>query len=140
MRRWRLLAAAGAAALALAAHGEDKPCTGAQPAAADKAIERVVTWGQLYAAWRAHGHCDSALLEDVWTDAILRLAVEWRDVEAFAADMTRDAAYRAFVHRHLTSPAAIDDRASLHSRATMGCPAGLDAFCAELAEVVKPGI
>lgn len=129
---------ATAAALALPAHGQGKSCSRADAQAAEKAIERVVLWSQLYKTWQDYAHCSTGLLEENFTDAVLRLAVEWKDVHIVAADVQKSPEYKKFLHTHLTSLMAMNDRPSVHSRATQSCPPKLDAFCTELAEVVKP--
>ncbi len=138
MNAIRILGMALAGALALAAQAQDKPCPAADAAKAEKAIERVVGWGSLQQAWRDFRHCDSGANAELYTDAILRMMVEWREVEVLAEAVRQDGDYKAFIHRHLRTPAANDDREAIHSRATLSCPARLEAFCAELAQVVKP--
>jgi hypothetical protein len=113
----------------------DKPCSAADAATAEKAIDRVVSWAQLNKAYMDYKHCDKDSVGEVYTDALLRLAVEWKNVEAFAAAM-KDAGFKEFVHAHLTSPAAKDDREDIYSRTKSNCPKGMDAFCAELGQVV----
>jgi len=66
----------------------------------------------------------------------MRLAVEWKHVDAFAAAM-KDAQFRTFFATHLKSPVAGEDRGAVYSRATMSCPKGLDEFCTELAGMIK---
>lgn len=119
--------------LACAANAADRPCSKADEAAASKAIDRVVDWGQLRKAWQDYGHCDKGPVADLYTDALMRLMVEWKGVQALAGDV-KDKAYHDFVIAHLKSDAAKDDRDSIYSRAKASCPAGLDAFCGEIAE------
>ena len=128
------------AALAAAPALAQTPCTKADAAAAEKAVDRVVNYPGLLKAYRDYGHCNEGAVADVFTDAILRLMVEWKDVDTIAQDMGRDPAYKKFIHGHLQSPAAKDDRGSVHSRAKMSCPMTQGRFCEELSEVVKsPG-
>jgi hypothetical protein len=114
-----------------------KTCSKADAATAEKTIDRVMSWGQLHKAYMDYRHCDADAVGEVYTDALLRLAVEWKNVPAFAEAMNKDAGFKEFVHKHLKSPAAKDDRDSVYSRARSSCPKGMDAFCAELAAVVK---
>ena len=104
---------------------------------ADKAIDKVVNYPGLYKAFKDYGHCDKGPTDETFTDAILRLMVQWKDVDTVAADAQRDAEYKAFLHKHLRSPAAKEDRDSVHSRAKSNCPMTQGPFCAELIEVVK---
>ena len=125
------------AALAAVPAMAQKDCSKADAAAAEKAVDRVVNYPGLLKAWRDYGHCDTGPVADTFTDAILRLMVEWKDVDTIAQDMGRDANYKKFIHAHLQSPAAKDDRQSIFSRAKASCPLTQGAFCAELIEVVK---
>lgn len=137
MMRAALLALALAAA-ALPAAAQNKPCTKADHAAAEKAVDRVLTWGQLHKTFQDFRHCDSGPVDELFTDAVLRLTVEWKNVGAFAEAMQADAAFKAFVFKHLRSPAAKEDLESVYSRAKASCPPKQESFCAELAEVAKP--
>jgi hypothetical protein len=128
-----------AVAIALAAvtgHAQDKPCTKADAAAAEKNVDMVVGWAQLQRAWRDYRHCDTGPVSEIFTDAILRLAVEWKNVDALGEAM-KDPQFKAFVVKHLKSPAAQGDHDSIYSRTKASCPASQAALCAELAEVVK---
>jgi len=130
------LALAGLVAAALPAYAQ-KECTKAEATAAERAIDRVTTYPTLNKAWKDYRHCDKGAVDELFTDAILRLMVEWKNVETVALD-TRDPEYKQFIHRHLQSEYAKDDRESIYSRAKGSCPMTQGAFCAELMEVVKP--
>ena len=128
-------------AVAAAAHAADKPCTKADVSNAEKAIDRIVTWPQLYKAWQDWRQCDGeAAVADVYTDALLRLAVAWKNVDGLATPMKSDPQYREFVYKHLKSDAAKDDRESVYSRARKSCPSNLDAFCTEMGDTIKAAI
>src|SRR5690606_13284695 len=111
VREWRpdmkiLAIALIALATALPAHSQDKPCSKSDAAKAEKALDRVSTWQQLHEAFRDYGHCDQGALEDLHTDTLLRLMVEWRNVEGLAEAMQKDAKYKAFIYRHVLRPMA----------------------------------
>lgn len=125
------------AALAAAPAFARKECSRADAAAAEKAVDRVVNYSGLLKAWKDYAHCDSGPVTDLFTDAILRLMVEWKDVDTIAQDMQANAEYKKFVHRHLRSDMAREDRPSIYSRAKASCPLTQGAFCSELIEVVK---
>jgi hypothetical protein len=88
--------------------------------------------------WVDYRHCDTGNVDDQFTDALMRMLVEWKSPDALAASMTKDPAYADFVIKHIKSPAAKDDRESVYSRAKQSCPANLAAFCEKIAEVSKP--
>jgi hypothetical protein len=77
---------------------------------------------------------------DTFTDAMLRMLVDWKNVDVLA-DTMKDADYKGFIEAHLASPAAKDDIVMIRSRATRSCPKGQDAFCKTIAaatETAKP--
>ena len=128
------------AALAAIPALAQKDCSKTDVTVAEKAVDRVVNPQGLYKAFKDHGHCDKPPVEDVFTDAILRLLVEWKDADTVATDAQRDAAYKKFLHKHLKSSAVgKEDREAIHSRAKSNCPVTQGAFCAEVIEVVKGG-
>lgn len=134
----RMAIAAAVCSAAWAAGPAAAACSKAEASTAEKAIDRVVNWQQLHKAWQDYKQCDSEQsVADIYTDAILRLTVEWKNVPAFA-DSMKDAQYRAFVYAHLQSPAAKDDREAVYSRAKASCPKGLGDFCAGLADATMP--
>ena len=120
------------------AHAADKPCTKADAANAERAVDRVLNWPQLQKAWQDYRHCDTDKVAENFTDAVMRLMVDWKAMDSFAAAMQKDPEYKAFIYAHINSPAAKDDHEMVYSRARTGCPKGLDEFCAELADTVKP--
>ncbi len=131
------------AVLAFAACGaqaQGKTCSPSESAAAEKAMDRVVNWDLMYKTWQEFGHCDTVLTEDVFTDALMRLAVEWKNVDQFARRYQGDPKFKVFVDKHVRSLTAKEDAKSLYSRAKQSCPPKMEAFCAELAEVAKSAL
>ena len=137
MKAKRIAASIVLAGLTFAAHAQDKPCTAADAKNAAKNVDLVMTWAQLQKSVRDYGHCDTGSVAEVFTDSLMRLAVEWKNIDAFAGAM-KDDRFRAFVATHVMSEAAKDDRAAVYSRATLSCPKGQDEVCAVLAGIIKP--
>jgi len=127
MKKVAILAACAAVGLAHA----QKACSPADMPKAQKAADMVVTWQHLNKAWRDYRQCDTGEVADTFTDAILRLLVEWKNVEALAEGM-KDPEYASFIRAHLQSPAAKDDLKDVRSRATQSCPKGQDAVCKQI--------
>ena len=123
--------AVGAATAATA----QSPCTPKDATAAGKAIDRVNNWEQLHKSWKDWKHCDSGATADGFTDAIMRLGVDWKGVETLAADMKGDPQYHDFVIAHIKGDPVKEDRDALFSRAKTNCPKGQEAFCAEIIDV-----
>jgi hypothetical protein len=135
-----LRAALGCAVLAAAASAQaaDKPCTPADAAKAEKVVDNIVTWAQMHKAFADYSHCDTGAVGDLYTESLMRLMVDWKDVDALAGAMQKDARFREFVIAHVKSPAAKDDRQSIRTRAKVSCPKGCEALCADLVEATNP--
>lgn len=133
----RALLVAGVLAVCAPAHAQNKPCSKADGANAEKAIERAVNWPQLAKAYRDWRHCDgNAAVADLYSESLVRLIVDWKNVDAFVAEMSNPE-FKAFALEHLKRPIAKDDLESVYARAKAECPAKHAAFCAELADFAK---
>ena len=134
MKKILLVLAALAALLAPAAFAQ-KPCGKSDQVAAQKAIDRISTWPQLNSAWKSFRHCDEGTIGEQFTDAVLRLVVDWKSVNLLA-DAMKDADYHDFIIKHLKSPEAQSDAPDVYSRAKANCPKGLEDFCKDIALAV----
>ena len=118
-------------------HAQNKPCSKADGANAEKAIERASSWTQLAKAYKDWRHCDgNAAVADLYSESLVRLIVEWKNLDAFAAEM-KNPEFKAFALEHLKRPIAKDDLDSVYGRAKAECPAKHAEFCAELADFAK---
>ena len=135
----KTLARIVAVALASAAFplAAQKACSPADAQNTEKALDRVVSWDHMYKTFKDFGHCDSVMTEDLFTDALMRMAVEWKNVDQFAKHYQGDPQFKAFVVKHMKSLSAKEDVKSVYSRTKQNCPAKLASFCADLGEVAK---
>jgi hypothetical protein len=113
-----------------------KACSKAEEANAQKAIDRVSTFATLNATWKSFRHCDSGAIGEQFTDAVLRLVVDWKGVNQLA-DQMKDPEYNTFILNHLKSPEAKPDAPDVYSRAKANCPKGLENWCKDIADAVK---
>lgn len=104
---------------------------------AEKAIDRVSTWPQMHKAFKDFRQCDEGPVSEVFTETFVRLLVDWKNVDQLVT-AAGDPDFKAFMFKHLQSPAAKDDAPSVYSRARANCPAAHKEFCDELAAVTKP--
>jgi len=119
------------------AFAQDKPCSPAEASTAEKVVDRVVNWTQLYKAYQDYRHCDTGPVAEGFTEALMRCMVEWKQMDGLAKPMDQDKDYNAFVMKHLRS-AGPDDQKAVYSRAKMSCPKGLDGFCTTLTDAARP--
>ena len=130
------LAACLALALPAAALAQASACPKPEAAKAEKAIERVSTWPQMVKAFQDFKQCDTGTVDELYTESLIRLLVEWKNVELLAGAW-KDPAFKEFAVKHLRSPQAKDDLETVYSRAKASCSPLLEVFCNELADIVK---
>lgn len=131
----KILLAAAALAFAGAASAQ-KPCTKADESNAQKAIDKISSWATLNGTWKSFRHCDTGAVGENFTEAILRLVIDWKGVNQLADAMAKDADYKAFIIDHLKSPEAKSDAPDVYSRTKSACPGGLADWCKEIAAAV----
>jgi hypothetical protein len=127
----------GALALACATStAAQKACTKPDESNANKAIDRITSWSTLNGTWKTYRHCDTGAVGEQFTEAILRLVIDWKNVDQLANAM-KDQDYNDFIVKHLKSPEAKADAPDVYSRAKANCPKNLEAFCKDIAAAVK---
>ena len=114
-------------------------CSKSDATKAEKAVEQSNNWAQMQKAWQQYKQCDTDKVAEAYTESLVRLIVEWKNVDAMVATM-KDADFKAFVFKHLGSPSAKDDLEMVYSRAKASCPSQHEAFCKELSDVAKAGL
>lgn len=127
------LALAGVVFVSISAFAQDKACSPADAARAEKVVDNAASFAQLDKAWQDYRHCDAGPVADVYTESLLRLLVDWKGVEALASAMQSSPQYKEWVLKRVKA-ATPEDREVVFSRAKTGCPAKLEGLCGELAE------
>ena len=118
-------------AFAIPAAAQDKACSKADAAKAEKAVDMVTSFPQLHKSWQDWRHCDTGTVGEVYTDAVFRLLVDWKGLDSLASSMNASADYKKWVLARVKAGSK-EDRAAIFSRAKTGCPRGQDALCADL--------
>ena len=126
-----LLALAVASIACAPALAQDKACSKADAAKADKAVDAVTSFPQMHKAWQDWKHCDSGPVAETFNDALFRLLVDWKGVDGLAASTGASADYKAWVMDRVKAGSK-EDKSAIHSRAKTGCPSKHSALCEEL--------
>lgn len=139
---WRRSAALLSLCLAFAAPAiAQKTCTKADAANAEKAIDRVVSWGTMHKTWKDYGHCDTGQAGELFTEALLRMIVgSWPKINELEATFTNDIPYREWILARLSSGALpkgdLDD---VHDLTQNNCPKSQKRLCEALHEAAEKG-
>ena len=137
---WRPSAALLALCLAFAAPAiAQKPCSKADAANAEKAIDRVLTWPAMHKAWKDFGHCDTGQVAELYTEALLRLIVgNWPKLGELEPSFTNDLAYREWILKRVAEGGLpkgdLDD---VHDLTQNSCPKNLKRLCEPMHEAAE---
>jgi len=118
-------------AVALPAAAQDKSCSKADAAKAEKVVDNVTSFAQLHKAWQDWRHCDTGTVSEVYTDAVFRLLVDWKGLDGLASSLNASADYKTWLLARVKSGSK-EDRAAIFSRAKTSCPRGQDGLCSDL--------
>jgi hypothetical protein len=130
--RYKLLALLVASlTLSASALAQDKACSKADAARAEKAIDSVTTFAQMHKAWQDWKHCDSGPVAEVFNDALFRLLVDWKGLDGLASSVGASADYKAWMLARVKA-ASKEDKSAIFSRAKTGCPSKHSAMCEDL--------
>lgn len=139
---WRPSAVLVSLCLAFAAPAiAQKPCSKADASAAEKAIDRVVSWGTMHKTWKDYGHCDSGQAGELFTEALLRMIVgSWPKIAELEATFNNDVPYREWILARLASGGLpkgdLDD---VHDLTQNNCPKSQKRLCDALHEAAEKG-
>ena len=110
---------------------QDKSCSKADAAKAEKAIDAVTTFAQMQKAWQDWKQCDSGTVAEVFNDALFRLLVDWKGVDGLASSVASSPEYKAWMLDRVKA-ASKEDKSAIFSRAKTGCPSRHNAVCEDL--------
>lgn len=139
---WRRSAVLVSLCLAFASPAiAQKPCSKADAAAAEKAIDRVVSWGTMHKTWKDYGHCDSGQAAELFTEALLRMIVgSWPKIAELEPTFNNDVPYREWILARLGSGGLpkgdLDD---VHDLTQNNCPKSQKRLCDALHEAAEKG-
>jgi hypothetical protein len=91
------------------------------------------SWDALYKSYKTFGRCDDGAVAEGFSESVARiLADHWNTLPRFVQIADKDAAFRAFVIKHLDPTLNMDDVEKIRQDALTHCPIGLQTTCNHL--------
>jgi hypothetical protein len=122
-------------------HAQKQGCS---DAAGRRALDEAVTlrtWNALYTSFKACRQCDDGAIGEGYSESVARILVDhWNRLPRFAELAGKNAAFRAFVIRHVDATLNTDDLEKIKENASMHCPANLRKTCNELAKTADQAL
>jgi hypothetical protein len=116
-----------------AAYAQKHACTSLEGRQALDEADTLRSWDALYKSYLTFGHCDDGAIGEGYSESVARiLADHWNTLPRFVQFAGKDAAFQAFVIRHLDATLNMDDVEKIKQDALTHCPTGLRPTCIHL--------
>lgn len=118
---------------------QHKSCTDAEETQAEKQVDLLKTWGQVYRSYKKFApQCDDGAVAEGFSDAVGKLlANQWEQFPRLVKLAKGDKAFRQFVVRHVDESLSDDTLKSISKNARSRCPADAKRLCAVIADAAS---
>lgn len=88
------------------------------------------SWDALYKSYKLYRQCDDGAIAEGYSESVARILVDhWNTLPRLADLVAKDAAFQAFVIKHVDATLNMDDIEKVKKDADAKCPAGLRRTC-----------
>jgi hypothetical protein len=138
MRMAMLVLALAFGRYALAQEGAKRPCTEAEAAQAEKEVDSLKTWEDVYQSYKRFSQCDDGAIGEGYSDAVGKLlSDEWGRLPRLANLTNRDRGFEHFVLKHIDESLADDTLLKISRHARSECPVSGKKLCALIADAAS---
>jgi hypothetical protein len=112
-----------------------KKCTKAEAMEAEKEIDSLKDWDQVYRSYNQFSQCDDGAIAEGYSELITRLLAEdWKSSKRLLELTNRSRAFGRFVLKHVDETAPADRLENIANNARSECPAGSRDLCLSIAK------
>lgn len=110
---------------------QNKPCTDAEETQAEKQVDSLKTWDQLYRSYKKFApQCDDGGVAEGYSDAVGKLlAAHWDHFPRLVKLANADKGFREFVVSHVDESLSSETLAKISKNARSECPADAKTLC-----------
>ena len=95
--------------------------------------ESLPDWNSLYASFKKYSHCDDGAIWEGYSETVSRLfADKWLSMGGLRRLTSRDAAFRAFVLKHVDELWTLERATRVRALASAQCPRPARGLCRDL--------
>jgi hypothetical protein len=114
-------------------------CTRQDSDAADRDLDNLNSWIDLYQAFQRYRQCDDGSTAEGYSDATSKLLVRrWESLPELAKLGRAHPQFDRFVFRHIDETWNFDDGVAVADNARKRCPRGLNVLCRRLERAAMP--
>jgi hypothetical protein len=112
-------------------HAQNKPCTDAEETQAEKAVDLLKTWDQVYRSYKKFApQCDDGAVAEGYSDAVGKLlANHWGHFPRLVKLAKGDEGFKQFVIRHVDESLSDDALQRISKNARSQCPGDAKRLC-----------
>lgn len=115
---------------ARAAHAQEQACTSIEDRHALDESDTLRSWDALHKSYLTFGHCDDGAIGEGYSESVARILVDhWNTLPRFVQLAGKNAAFQAFVIKHLDATLNTDDVVKIKEDAMRRCPTGQRETC-----------
>jgi hypothetical protein len=123
----------------LAQDSAKRQCTRQEAIQAEKTVDSLKQWGQVYHSYRKYSQCDDGAIAEGYSDAIGKLlANDWSHFNGLLALTKTDKPFQEFVLRHIDETLSHDVLQKILNNARSKCPKGGEALCVLVSRSATP--
>jgi hypothetical protein len=123
---------------AFAHEGAKRPCTEAEAARAEKEVDSLRTWDEIYHSYRKFSQCDDGAIGEGYSDAVGNLLANgWGRLPRLVTITKRDKSFEQFVLKHIDESLTDDTLLKISKHARSECPASAKRLCGVIADAAS---
>jgi hypothetical protein len=112
-----------------------KACTNSEAIEADKAIDTLGSWDELYHFYKRFSQCDDGAIGEGFSDAVgKKLADDWKHFGRFLTLANTEKGFQRFVLKHLDQSIPADTLQKISANARSACPSNAHQLCVLIAD------
>jgi hypothetical protein len=110
--------------------GQQKTCTDAEERQAEKAVDMLKTWDQVYRAYKRFAQCDDGAIAEGFSDSVGKLlANDWRYFPRLVRLAESDKDFESFVVKHVDDSLTSKTLEKISKHVTLNCPPNAKRLC-----------
>ena len=138
MGRTILILVLGGLSLAAPLVAQKKSCSDAEETQAEKEVDSLKTWDQVYRSYKKFEQCDDGAVAEGYSDAVGKLlANDWGHFPRLVEFARTDRNFERFVVRHVDESLTNDILQKISKNVRTGCPTDAKALCSLIADAAS---
>jgi hypothetical protein len=112
---------------------DDAACADVEKMIAETSTSKLRTWSALHESFKRFGRCDDGYIAEGYSEAVVvMLARRWSQLRDLSRIAASDAAFRAFVLRHIDATTDEQDLHEVLDNTTMRCAKSYRPLCTDI--------